>query len=89
MQHPVGYEVNAAAGRAELKDFLAVVLNSTALITFPHTIAAAFMTAGAFIAGIAMYRLVRSKGAELPFRAAARAGAAMLLVVRTAGRRHR
>src|SRR5450759_2461580 len=53
MQHPVGYEVNAATGRAELKDFLAVLLNSTALITFPHTIAAAFMTTGAFICGIA------------------------------------
>ena len=60
MQHPVGYVVSDAAGRAELKDFLAVLLNSTALITFPHTIAAAFMTAGAFITGIAMYRLMRT-----------------------------
>ncbi len=51
MQHPVGYAVNPVSGRAELKDFLAVLTNSTALITFPHTIAAAFMTAGAFIAG--------------------------------------
>ncbi len=80
MQHPVGYVVNDSAGRAELKDFFAVVLNSTALITFPHTIAAAFMTAGAFITGIAMYRLLRTHGEDLPFRTAAKAGASMVLV---------
>jgi cytochrome d ubiquinol oxidase subunit I len=81
MQHPVGYTINETAGRAELTDFLAVLTNSTALITFPHTIAAAFMTTGAFIAGIAMYRLLRGRGeADLPFRAAAKAGAVMLLV---------
>ncbi len=81
MQHPVGYEVNTVAGRAELKDFLAVLLNSTALITFPHTIAAAFMTTGAFIAGIAMFRLLRSRDdRDAPFRTAAGAGAVMVLV---------
>jgi cytochrome bd ubiquinol oxidase subunit I len=81
MQHPVGYEVNTVAGRAELTDFLAVLLNSTALITFPHTIAAAFMTTGAFIAGIAMFRLLRSRDdRDAPFRTAARAGAVMVLV---------
>ena len=80
MQHPVGYVVSDAAGRAELKDFLAVLLNSTALITFPHTIAAAFMTAGAFITGIAMYRLMRTRGEDTPFRVAATAGATIVLV---------
>ncbi len=80
MQHPVGYEVNPAAGRAELQDFFAVVFNNTALITFPHTIAAAFMTAGAFITGIAMYRLVRTKGEDSPFRTAAKAGGWMVLI---------
>ena len=38
-------------GRAELTDFLALLTNSTALITFAHTIPAAFMTTGAFLAG--------------------------------------
>ncbi len=81
MQHPVGYEVNAAAGRAELKDFFAVVTNVTALITFPHTIAAAFMTTGALVAGVAMWRLLRHRGEdEGAFRAAAKAGTVMLLV---------
>ncbi|MHB8891707.1 MAG: cytochrome ubiquinol oxidase subunit I [Candidatus Limnocylindrales bacterium] len=82
MQHPVGYLVNAATGRAELNDFLALLTNSTALITFPHTIAAAFMTTGALITGIALWRLLRHQGddAEAPFRSAAKAGAVMLLV---------
>jgi cytochrome bd ubiquinol oxidase subunit I len=82
MQHPVGYEVNAISGRAELKDFIAVVTNSTALITFVHTIPAAFMTTGAFIAGISMFRLLRDRDrAELaaPFRSTAKAGALMVL----------
>ena len=82
MQHPVGYLVNATTGRAELNDFLALLTNSTALITFPHTIAAAFMTTGALITGVALWRLVRHRGSdsEAPFRSAAKAGAVMLLV---------
>src|SRR3990172_2897788 len=40
MQNPVGYTFNQVAGRAELIAFAAVLTNSTALITFPHTIAA-------------------------------------------------
>ncbi len=82
MQHPVGYKLNLVSGRAELTDFLAVLTNSTNLITFPHTIAAAFMTTGAFIAGIAMYRMVKDRGNPAkagPFRAAAKAGAIMLV----------
>ena len=81
MQHPVGYAVNPVAGRAELKDFLAVLTNVTALITFPHTIAAAFMTTGALLTGAALWRLIRRRGEdEAAFRAVAKAGAVMLLV---------
>src|SRR3954449_7674980 len=42
MQHPVGYEVNQAAGRAELKSIGAVFTNTTTLVTFPHTLSACF-----------------------------------------------
>src|SRR5512140_1292203 len=73
MQHPVGYEVNQAAGRAELKDFLAVLTNVTALITFPHTILAAFMTTGALLTGVALWRLLRKRALdEGAFRATAK-----------------
>ena len=82
MQHPVGYEFNAAAGRAELKDFLAVVLNDTAIVTFGHTIVAVFLTTGAFVAGIAMWRLLRRGGQEdaPAFRGMAKAGAWIVVV---------
>ena len=83
MQHPVGYVYNPVTGRAELTDFIALLTNSTTLITFPHTMAAAFMTTGAFLAGIAMYRMLKDRDrpdAAGPFRAAAKAGAVMLLV---------
>jgi cytochrome d ubiquinol oxidase subunit I len=81
MQHPVGYTVNEAAGRAELTDIMAVLLNSTALVTFIHTIPAAFVTGGAFVTGIAMWRLVRHPEVDAPaFRTAAKAGAWVLVV---------
>ena len=51
MQHPVGYRVNDATGRAELTDFGAVLTNSTALGAFLHTITACFLTAGVFVLG--------------------------------------
>ena len=93
MQHPVGYAVNPATGRAELTDFLAVLTNSTALITFPHTIAAAFMTdrrvrrRASRCGGCCEDRDSRTTAA--PFRAAAKAGAVMLLVSGPPGRGHR
>jgi cytochrome d ubiquinol oxidase subunit I len=84
MQHPVGYKINESLvpPRAELTDFPAVLTNNTALITFAHTIPAAFMTTGAFIAGIALYRMIKDRDTAdaAPFRAAAKAGAIMLLV---------
>ena len=85
MQNPVGYEYNPETGRAELTDFLAVMTNKVQLVTFPHVIAAAYMTAGAFVVGVALWQLVRSKGtegsADRPmYRTAARSGAWVLLV---------
>jgi len=82
MQHPVGFEVSAAAGRAELKDFLAVVLNNTAIITFAHTMVAVGLTTGAFVAGIAMWRLLRrGESEDAPaFRGVAKVGAWTVIV---------
>ena len=47
MQNPVGFRLNPDTGRAELTDFGAVLTNKVALVTFPHTIAGAFLAAGA------------------------------------------
>ena len=60
MQHPVGAIYNEETGRAEMVDIGAVLSNPTLLAAFPHTITAAFLTAGTFVAGIAGWWMVRS-----------------------------
>ena len=81
MQHPVGYTLNQTRHRAELTDFVAVLTNSLATITFLHTIVAAFLTAGAFMAGVALWRLARAPGEDAGvLRTAARLGAVTVLV---------
>ena len=45
MQHPVGYVYNPDTGRAELTDFWAVMFNKVQLVTFPHVVMSAYMTA--------------------------------------------
>lgn len=89
MQNPVGFAMNEEAGRAELTDFWAVLTNPVVLITFPHTIFACFMVGGAFVAGIAMWQMMRpanNDGSEEgtrereSFRTALRLGGVVLLV---------
>jgi len=80
MQQPVGFALNTATHRAELKDIGAVLLNPTVLLAFPHVMAGAFMTGGAFVMGVAVWRMVRRPLDAAPFRMAAKAGAVVLLV---------
>lgn len=83
MQNPVGFGVNAESGRAELNDFWAVVANKVQLVTFPHVILAAYMTAGAFVLGVAAYLHSRRRtpeGDRPMYLKAVRIGAAWLLV---------
>ena len=64
MQHPVGYRLHKQADgtvRAELTDIWHVLTQNTALVAFFHTMAACFLTAGAFMAGIAAYHLMRRR----------------------------
>ncbi|MDN3354239.1 cytochrome ubiquinol oxidase subunit I [Actinomadura sp. DC4] len=63
MQHPVGYRIHG--GRAELTDFWAVLTNSTMLVAFPHTITAAFVTAGLFVVGVSAWHLARRRHVEV------------------------
>jgi cytochrome d ubiquinol oxidase subunit I len=60
MQHPVGATFNPETGRAEMTDFGAILTNNTLLWAFPHTVMAAFLTAGTFVAGVAAWWLVRT-----------------------------
>ncbi len=81
MQHPVGYKINPERGRAELTDFMAVLTNKVALITVPHTVAGAFMTAGALVAAVAMWHLVRRPGKDTEaFRGAVKLGSWTTLI---------
>ncbi|MEV6891523.1 cytochrome ubiquinol oxidase subunit I [Kribbella sp. NPDC051137] len=85
MQWPVGYTYNQAAGRAELHDFGAVLTNKVALVTFPHTLAASFLTGGAFMLGIALWHLLRGgKERQDLFRPAVKLGAVTVLVAAVA-----
>ncbi|GAB3138102.1 cytochrome ubiquinol oxidase subunit I [Micromonospora sonneratiae] len=61
MQNPVGYHINPETGRAELTDFVAVLTNKVALITFPHTIFGAFLVAGSLMVTVALWHLIRRK----------------------------
>lgn len=82
MQHPVGHTYNPDTGRAELIDFWAVMFNKVQLVTFPHVIASAYLTAGAFVVGIAGWLYVR-RGHEADrglYRRAVRIGATVTLL---------
>ncbi|MFZ2502603.1 MAG: cytochrome ubiquinol oxidase subunit I [Nocardioides sp.] len=82
MQNPVGYTFNPDSGRAELTDFWAVMFNKVQLVTFPHVVLSAYMTAGTFVLGIAAYLYMRERYAhDRPlYRKAIRIGAAVTFV---------
>jgi len=81
MQNPVGFRYNAERGRAELTDIGAVLTNKIVLVTYPHTIFAAFMVGGGIVAGVAIWHLVRRPGTDTAaFRTALRLGAVTLII---------
>ncbi|TCC44521.1 cytochrome ubiquinol oxidase subunit I [Kribbella capetownensis] len=80
MQNPVGFRYNASRGRAELTDVWAVLTNKVVLVTYPHTIFAAFMVGGAFVAGVALWHLIRRPSVDHDvFRTALKLGAVIVI----------
>ncbi len=67
MQHPVGYEISAERGRAEMTDFGRVLTQNTAIVAFAHTLSAAFLVAGAFVAGVSVWLLIRRRAEDVAF----------------------
>ncbi len=65
MQHPVGYVINHATHRAEMKSIFAVLTNSTLLLAFPHTIFAALCTGGFLVLGISALGLLRGRRSDV------------------------
>ncbi|HHU38961.1 MAG TPA: cytochrome ubiquinol oxidase subunit I [Propionibacterium sp.] len=89
MQNPVGATYNPVTNRAEMTDFMALLTNPVFLATFPHTLAAAYMTASGFVLAVAGWHLARLNKAnrtELEdndvsaFRWAAKFGAWVLII---------
>jgi cytochrome d ubiquinol oxidase subunit I len=63
MQHPVGLTYNADKRRVELTSIWKVLTNSTQLVTFPHTVLAALVTAGGLLLSVSAWHL-RRRGAQ-------------------------
>ncbi len=66
MQHPVGLVYDAAKRRVELTSIWKVLTNSTQLVTFPHTIFAAIMTAAAILLSVSAFHLRRDRDGADP-----------------------
>ncbi len=88
MQNPVGATYDVESQRAVMTDFGAVLTNEVFLATFPHTLTAAYMVAGAFVAAVSGWHLSRlaRQGDAAPsedisaFRFGAKFGAWVLIV---------
>lgn len=68
MQVPVGYEI--VGGRAELADFIAILLNERLLVQMPHTILAGFITGGLFVLGMSAWMMIRKQQTEIFLKSA-------------------
>ena len=63
MQHPVGYVLRN--GRAEMVDFMAMVLNPNGLLKFAHQTVSGYTVGAFFVMGISAWHLLRNN--ETPF----------------------
>lgn len=85
MQHPTGFEINAATGHVRLKSFMDVIGNPQLWRAFPHVLFAAVMTGGMVILGMAAFGLLhkktqKSESDRLFFTKSVRFGAVVALV---------
>ena len=80
MQHPVGVTFNPERGRAELNSIWDLLTNSTALVTFPHVVAGAWLVAGGFVIAVAAWQLARKDPDVSLYRPALRLGLLAVLV---------
>ncbi|HZD78852.1 MAG TPA: cytochrome ubiquinol oxidase subunit I [Actinomycetota bacterium] len=70
MQHPVGFAMDPATGRAQMRNFFAMLTNPVLAAQFPHTVLAALTTGGMFVIGVSGYHLLRAREADLFTRSA-------------------
>jgi len=79
MQHPVGYEISPTTGRPVLNDIGQVLFQNTAVISWFHTMTAAFLVSGVFVAGIAAWHMSKNQHIDI-FRPAVKAGAIVAIL---------
>jgi len=65
MQYPVGAEFSFETMRMEMQSFYEVMFNPVAQVKFVHTVAAGYVTAAMFVAGISAWYML--KGRDLAF----------------------
>ncbi|MDO4613341.1 MAG: cytochrome ubiquinol oxidase subunit I [Actinomycetaceae bacterium] len=89
MQHPVGAKINPTTGRAELDGiggFFKVLTNPAFIWEFSHVITSSWLLAGTFVAGTALWWMVRAQRAggtdeaRLVWRPIARFGLVVLAI---------
>jgi Cytochrome bd-type quinol oxidase, subunit 1 len=86
MRHPVGFEVDAATGRARLTDLGAVLTNDQAWSTYLHVLGASFVVAGLFVVAVSAVKILRARTGDAAdgepelFRRTLRAGLATTVV---------
>lgn len=69
MQHPVGATFNAETGRAELdgvSGFFELVANPVLFWEYTHVLTSSWLVAGAFVAGISLWWMVRATNSQTP-----------------------
>ena len=64
MQHPVGYVINEANGRAELVDFFALIGNTKGWLFFWHTISDGLLMAAMMIIAVSGYHIFRKQNVD-------------------------
>jgi len=64
MQHPVGYVINDARGRAELVNFFALIANPKGWLFFWHTLADGLLMAAFMILAVSGYHLFRKQNVD-------------------------
>ena len=80
MQHPVGYTINEAMGRAELANFWEVVTNGYAWGMYAHTVLASWALGGFFVLGVSAWHLLRKSQVDF-FRASFKMAAPFTLIL--------
>ncbi|GLB46062.1 cytochrome ubiquinol oxidase subunit I [Philodulcilactobacillus myokoensis] len=73
MQHPVGFKISSATGRAQMTSFKALLTNPQLWYEFPHVVFGAFVTGAFIMAGMSAWMIFRKQSTEF-FRKSMRIG---------------